>query len=218
MKLKKIVLMATSMALVAALAVGGTLAYLTSKTDVITNTFTVGKVAITLTETWNTDSNGDNVNDSWSAQLMPGHTYTKDPTVTVSSDSEKCYLFVKVTETNNPGTYLSYSYTMAAADSGWTKWTDATGIGDNDAVYYRVVEKSENDQSWSLLTGNKVTVRDTVGGKVSMPAANSTPSIAFQAYAIQFDGFTATSDKSAVVVAWEALCNAISASGGDETE
>ena len=46
---KKITLVATSVLLVAALVIGGTLAYFTD-TEEATNTFTVGNVDITLTE------------------------------------------------------------------------------------------------------------------------------------------------------------------------
>lgn len=110
MKLKKIALMATSMALVAALAVGGTLAYLTS-TDSVKNTFTVGQVKITLDEAKVNDE-GKAVNkegtvvtdlssaervDNNSYKLMPGHEYTKDPTVTVLANSEESYVRLVVT-------------------------------------------------------------------------------------------------------------------------
>lgn len=99
---KKIALMATSLVLVAALAVGGTLAYLTSQ-DSVTNTFTVGKVEIKLDEAKaNADgslvANADRVKAN-SYKLMPGHTYNKDPMVTVLSGSESSYIKMTVTVT-----------------------------------------------------------------------------------------------------------------------
>ena len=48
-KLRKVLLLACSAVLLVCLSVGATLAYLTS-TDTVKNTFTVGKVAITLDE------------------------------------------------------------------------------------------------------------------------------------------------------------------------
>ena len=48
---KKIALMVTSLVLVVAMAVGGTLAYLTSETQEVKNTFTIGEIEITLDET-----------------------------------------------------------------------------------------------------------------------------------------------------------------------
>lgn len=103
MKMKarnKILLLALCMAALIAVSVLGTMAYLTS-TDTVTNTFTVGKVAITLDEA--------KVNDAGVAvtpavrvkansyKLMPGHSYIKDPTVTVKAGSEKAYIRMIVT-------------------------------------------------------------------------------------------------------------------------
>jgi predicted ribosomally synthesized peptide with SipW-like signal peptide len=49
MKAKKLVTLISAIALIAALAVGGTLAYLVSETS-ISNVFTAGKVTATLDE------------------------------------------------------------------------------------------------------------------------------------------------------------------------
>ena len=98
MKKTKAILMALCAVLLVAASVMGTLAYLTS-TDTVTNTFTVGKVAITLDEA-PVDANGQKTNGprrtSNEYHLLPGHRYDKDPTVHVAADSEDCYLFVKV--------------------------------------------------------------------------------------------------------------------------
>ena len=101
---KKTLALLLALVLVFGAAVGGTIAYLTDTTDPVTNTFTVGKVDITLTETFNTDTNNDQKNDAWQAQLIPGTTYAKDPVVTVTNDSEDCWLFVKFEEIGNPPT------------------------------------------------------------------------------------------------------------------
>jgi len=73
----------------------GTMAYLTD-TKEVKNTFTVGKVYIDLNET-DVDENGVVIPSASpvkenSYKLLPGHTYTKDPTVTVLADSEDCYV------------------------------------------------------------------------------------------------------------------------------
>ena len=80
--------------------VGGTIAYLTS-TDTVTNTFTVGNVAIKLDEAAaNTDgtlvAGADRVKAN-SYKLIPGLTYAKDPMVTVLKDSESSYIKMTVT-------------------------------------------------------------------------------------------------------------------------
>lgn len=49
MKARKILVSLAALALVAAISIGGTLAYLTSKDEVV-NSFTVGSVGITLDE------------------------------------------------------------------------------------------------------------------------------------------------------------------------
>ena len=106
--------------LVLCCAVGGTLAWLTDKTGEVKNTFSPSDINITLTETPNTDTDGNGENDAWKADMIPGFSYTKDPVVTVKGDSVDCYLFVKFEEKGNPDTYLKYTSTLTVAN-GWTQ-------------------------------------------------------------------------------------------------
>lgn len=97
-KFKALLVVACALLLVAA-SVFGTMAYLTS-TDSVTNTFTVGKVAIKLDEaSVNPDgslvANADRVKAN-EYKLLPGHTYNKDPMVTVEAGSEESYVRMKV--------------------------------------------------------------------------------------------------------------------------
>lgn len=104
--LRKVLLLACSAVLLVCLSVGATLAYLTSQ-DTVTNTFTVGKVDITLDEAaieedektgnWVEDSTKPRVEDGNAYHLMPGLTYAKDPTVTVLKGSEPSYVRILVT-------------------------------------------------------------------------------------------------------------------------
>lgn len=96
-KSKALLLTLCAVLLVAA-SVLGTMAYLTS-TAKVENTFTVGKVEIKLDETDVTNPNGPRVKAN-SYKLMPGTTYTKDPTVTVLNGSEASYVRMKVTFNN----------------------------------------------------------------------------------------------------------------------
>lgn len=96
-KSKALLLTLCAVLLIAA-SVLGTMAYLTS-TDTVTNTFTVGKVEIKLDETDVTNPTGSRVQAN-SYKLMPGTTYTKDPTVTVLKGSEASYVRMKVTFNN----------------------------------------------------------------------------------------------------------------------
>lgn len=87
MKKKTILVAAIAVMLVAALVVGGTLAYFTD-TKSVTNTFTVGNVAIKLEE------------PNWKANephtLVPGASYAKDPTITVEKGSQDAYVFLEI--------------------------------------------------------------------------------------------------------------------------
>lgn len=101
-KSKALLLTLCAVLLVAA-SVMGTMAYLTS-TDKVENTFTVGNVKITLDEAKvNTDGTPAAPAERVKAneyKLLPGHTYTKDPTVTVIKGSESSYVRMKVTFNN----------------------------------------------------------------------------------------------------------------------
>ena len=100
--MKKIVMgLVCALALVTA-SVMGTMAYLTS-TDEVVNTFTVGNVQIKLDEAKaNPDgslvANADRVKAN-TYKLLPGHTYAKDPMVTVLKGSESSYVKMTVTFT-----------------------------------------------------------------------------------------------------------------------
>ena len=105
---KKVLLVGLLVVLVAAVSVGLTVAFLTSQAQAV-NTFTVGDVDITLDEA-KVDENGVAVTPAQrvkenSYKLIPGHTYVKDPIVTVSEGSEDCYVRVFVTLTNGQAIY-----------------------------------------------------------------------------------------------------------------
>lgn len=101
MKTRSKALLLTLCAVVLVIAtVFGTMAYLTS-TDKVENTFTVGSVNIKLDEAKaNPDgslvANADRVKAN-SYKLLPGHTYNKDPMVTVLKGSEPSYVKMTVT-------------------------------------------------------------------------------------------------------------------------
>lgn len=115
-KFKALLVVACALLLVAA-SVFGTMAYLTS-TDTVTNTFTVGKVNIKLDEA-KVDADGKPVTPAErvkenSYKLLPGHTYTKDPMVTVLSGSESSY--VKMTVTFSKANELDAIFAPTGAD------------------------------------------------------------------------------------------------------
>jgi len=104
----KALLMSLCAVLLVAASVLGTMAYLTDSKDV-KNTFTVGNVTIKLDEA-KVDEKGNlvkNQDDTLADRvtrneykLLPGHTYVKDPTVTVLTPSVASYVRMKVTFNN----------------------------------------------------------------------------------------------------------------------
>ena len=102
---KKTLLMSLAAVLLVAAGVFGTLAYLTSQSEVVTNTFTVGTVDITLDEAL-VGENGKEIEGEGaervpanSYKLIPGTSYDKDPTVHVTAGSEDSWLFVELNNT-----------------------------------------------------------------------------------------------------------------------
>lgn len=194
-KTRKILLMAACAVLLVCISVGATVAYLTS-TDSVTNTFTVGKVKITLDEA-KTDING--VVDVAATsrvkankyKLMPGHEYVKDPTVHVTANSENCWVFVKVENGISAfeAATVENGYTNIAdqiKENGWTELTGVTGV---TGVYYQ--EYTQSATVTNLVVFNKFKVSDTadaVNGWASVSEA--TTKVTVTAYAIQKDGFT----------------------------
>ena len=97
---RKALLLSLCAVLLVVASVMGTMAYLTSS-DTVTNTFTVGKVQITLDEAAvnldGTPIEGAARVKQNSYKLLPGHTYNKDPMVTVLKGSESSYVKMTVT-------------------------------------------------------------------------------------------------------------------------
>lgn len=177
--MKKKVISIVAVVLVLCCAIGGTLAWLTAKSDVVTNTFAPSDINITLTETPNTDTDNDGKADAWKADMIPGFSYAKDPVVTVKGGSVDCYLFVKFEENGNPATYLTYTSTLTTAN-GWTQGDD-TNIPSN--VWYRVVKATDTTKTWNLLAGDTIAVKDTVTKDNMATAANA--ELVYTAYATQ---------------------------------
>ena len=153
-KSKALLLTLCAVLLVAA-SVLGTMAYLTS-TDTVTNTFTVGKVEIKLDETDVTNPTGPRVTAN-SYKLMPGTTYTKDPTVTVKAGSEESYVRMKVTF-NNAKEIIALCTDPEFADDG------PTGV-ENAYPLIRMVKFVEaNAAKWDgIIPDNMVDTEDMLG-------------------------------------------------------
>lgn len=166
-----------SAALIVCATVAGTLAWLTDTTDPVVNTFTVGDINITLTESENLD-----------LKMVPGRTITKDPKVTVKEGSEACWLFVKVVKSGNFDSFMTFEIA-----NGWTELTEGSG------VYYRNVGDESavvaTDAPFNVISGNKVTVKNTVTKADLNGLTKATyPTLTLTAYAVQRAGFENAAD------------------------
>ncbi len=189
----------------------GTMAYLTS-TDTVTNTFTVGNVKITLDEA-KANADGTLVEGAERVKaneykLMPGHTYNKDPMVTVKAGSEDAYIRVVVT-VNEKAALDDIGINALQVFQGYdsTKWTLASqNAGKNDTMvyefrYYITVSTvdSTKDKALEPLFEQIVVPGDITNEQLATLADLK---IEIVANAIQADGFE-TAD-----AAWAAFASA----------
>lgn len=201
MKKSKAILMALCAVLLVAASVMGTLAYLTS-TDSVTNTFTVGNVKITLDEakvsTDGTPVQGAARVDANEYHLLPGHTYTKDPTIHVAADSEDCYLFVKVE--NGIAAIEDPSKTIAAqmAAKGWAVVDAVNGIYVyGTAATPTPVSAGQDKKVFDNFTISGTVTNDQLAGHPADPdhpdgelvPGYEGAKVVVTAYAVQADGF-----------------------------
>lgn len=171
--------------LLVAVSVFTTIAYLTSR-DTVKNTFAVGKVAITLDEatvdeygTANTEANRVKEN---TYKLIPGHRYTKDPTVHFAANSEASYLFVKV-ENGLEEIEADAKIEAQILANGWAK------LDGSDVIYYKKVVANETNTAVDY----PVFAEFTVAGTADV-ASYENAEINVTAYAVQSDGFETASD------------------------
>ena len=171
-KTKKTMSLVLSFVLVIALTIAGTIAYLTSTSTTVTNTFTVGKVKITLDEAKVTEDGVQDGNERVTEntyKLIPGHEYLKDPIVHVDAESEDCYLVVKIVNELGDKATITMS-------SGWTNVE-----GTDFWVYGEVVSASDNVPVFTKFL---------YAANITDPSGDAGKTIKVTAYAIQADGFS----------------------------
>ena len=190
-KTKALMLVLCAVLLVTA-SVLGTMAYLTS-TDKVVNTFTVGKVAITLDEA-KVDPDGTAVTPAERVKenayhLLPGHTYTKDPTVHVQANSEDSFIFVKV---ENGIEKYEDSPTIAEQITA-RGWTPLTGVAN---VYYK--DYTKRAEITDLPVFGNFTIANHANAADGWNNFSAETKVTVTAYAVQKAGFA--SEKAA----WDA--------------
>ena len=208
---KKAMLMTLCAIILVVATVFGTMAYLTSDDEVV-NTFTVGNVAIKLDEA-KVDTNGSLVEGAArvkenSYKLLPGHTYDKDPTVTLLAGSEDSYIKMTVTFSKADELDAIFAPNGANLTSIFNGYDSANWIAKGntkDATantrtyefwYKEAVGTSTADVALDALF-DSITVPGTITKEQLATIEGMT--ITVNAYAIQADGFA---DAAA---AWEAF-------------
>lgn len=176
----KALLMSLCAVLLVAASVLGTMAYL-KDSEVVKNTFTVGNVAITLDEAKVNDNGnaidkqGNRVTNLADAErvpgnaykLLPNHTYTKDPTVTVKTPSVDSYVRMKVTF-NKASALIAMCTDPEFAD-------EVTGV-ENAFPLMRMVKFVEaNAAKWDgIIPDNMVETEDMLADAKYFDAKNDT--------------------------------------------
>lgn len=178
-----------------------TMAYLTAD-DQVVNTFTVGDVKIKLDEAKaNTDGTlvegADRVQAN-SYKLLPGHTYAKDPMVTVIGDSEESYIRMTLTLSKSEELdkiFAPDGASMLEIFNGYdsANWTYKGNVEDAAANtrtyefwYKNTVSAAGGDVALDALFDSI-----TVPGEITNAqlATINDMTITVNAYAIQADGF-----------------------------
>lgn len=191
----KALLLSLCAVLLVAVSVLGTMAYLTSTTETVTNTFSVGKVEITLDEA-KVDEYGEEVAEADRVtentyKLIPGHEYTKDPTVHVLKGSEPCWLFVKV---ENGLADIEDTQTIAAQlnANGWIPVSEATNVYSYEEIVDARTEAVDQVVFGTFTLKDNANVTEYASAKIIVDA-----------YAVQADGFsTATEAWKNAPAAW----------------
>ncbi|OUQ23021.1 hypothetical protein B5E80_11180 [Flavonifractor sp. An135] len=144
MNMKKIVATASALSLTAAVAIGGTLAWLQDSSNTITNTFTWGEgnnINLTLAETTGTEYT-----------IVPGKEDPKDPTLTLTTETES-YVYVVIN--NELADYLDIVGMDTSAEGDWTKLTGDLPEGITGDLYAYNTKMSGSETKIPVFTAVK---------------------------------------------------------------
>ena len=220
----KALLLSMCAVLLVAVSIFGTFAYLTDK-DTVTNTFTVGSVGISLDEAEvNADGTYKNGHDNRvqgnAYRLLPGHTYYKDPTVTVEAGSEDAYVRMIVAVERIDQMELALPYSNGSeyyADEGYFLFQELCGGWDSATWQFEGYTESDDEKTGYyefrykdvVSKSENKTVLDDLFETITIPGEIDNALLTYladvkivvTAHAIQADGFD-TAD-----LAWAAFEN-----------
>ena len=174
----KLVIVVISILSICSFLIGTSVAWLSSKTDEVVNTFTYGDINIKIEETDTKDNDNNEFTNEY--KMLPGNKITKDPKVTVLASSEDSYLFIEITESENFKDFMTYELV-----EGWTL------LEGTKNVYVREVTKKDVDQEFYVLKDNTVIVKESVTkamlNDLDKDGQTNYPTLSFIAYAVQRD-------------------------------
>ena len=195
MKKKNLLTAAASLALVAVIGVGATLAYFTDKTDVKNNVFTTGSVDITLNDTSDSEKATEVENGIVYEEVMPGDLLDKNVYVTVDKMSAPSYVgvFVSVDASTfgRPDTYdvtglVNDAMMRAGTMNNWTQYSVSVGATDGVLYVYNQVVEPDDQNDVVLDLFSDIQIPTSWGNDF----AASRFSINVQAFAAQAENFS----------------------------
>ena len=199
MKMKKIVATGSALALTAAVAVGGTLAYLTADTAEVKNTFTYSKaeqdIVLDLNEhQLNADgiTVGSEVVKQNEYKVLPGVTVEKDPYLTLTTENPS-YIYVEVV--NNAASVVASineagGTVFGGEGSNWIPLHDVTGPHGGPVYYW-------DDSAQNGTTETTIPVFDTITFVNDAPTEDvvaDDTNISVYGYAIAVQGMGAVNE------------------------
>lgn len=200
MKKKTLLIAVAAIALAVITAASVTVAWLTAESNQVTNTFTYGEIALELWEN-PLDSNGNfdtsvkNNTGLTFEKIVPGDVVKKNPTVTVKEGSEKCFVYVLVT--NKLISDAEKPTAPVATLSINENWKEVYTTG--NSVLYRYTTDPQNPGDYLVFDTVTFNTALTLDDVVAMK--DNTNNIVIKAYAHQSDNTNmATADTAAI--AW----------------
>lgn len=184
---RKPLILAMALVITISGTLGGSLAWLTAATDILTNIFTIGNIDIDLKEE-NVDGDSETEN---TYEMEIGGVIEKNPTVTVYKNSKDCWLYVKIVESENFSDFLYYEMDIVEPlaqgedyKRGWYRLDGEPG------VYFRAVDENETaDQFFQVIKDDKVHVKTSVTKEMldELGRTNNYPYMKIKAFAVQRD-------------------------------
>lgn len=155
--MKKILTIGATVMIIAAIAIGSTLAFLTGKTDALENKFLFDGITLELNEYKDTGHQEAYPEDP--QVVYPGAVVDKVPVITVEEGSLDCYVYVQIT--NGLNIAVDGATTLDISDD----WTPIKA-GYDIYRYKEVVQKADADKALTdifttvTVNGEKVTMEN----------------------------------------------------------